>query len=205
MTAEFASDWLSWQPSELSETSSQRGAISAISPPLISENIDHHNHNDPSGTYGTLLTRHIQKFECPENSRSWQDGHARLKAMDRPHGYPAGPWQQLIANSEIFLREWAEEAVRLGWDSYDLYGIDRLAPYHRLDRAGLLLLVGDHRISGLEKDSATLRTATGALQTYRRVDRGANPIVLVWEPAGSRADEERVDREERAAIQEFDG
>ena len=118
--------------------------------------------------------------------------------MERPHSYPAGPWQLLIANSEIFLREWAEEAARLGWDARSLYGTDRLAPYHRLDRAGLLLLVGDHRISGLEENSATLRTTTGATQTYRRADRAGG--LLVWDMAGDVADEERVDREERAAI-----
>ena len=184
MTAEFASEWLSWRPSDFSETPSQRSAKSAKSLLSVSGNIGDHNHNDPFGTFGTLLTRRFQKNEGPE---VWQEGHARLSAMERPHGYPAGHWQLLIANSEIFLREWAGEAVRLGWDSYDLYGIDSRAPYHRLDRAGLLLLVSDHRISGLEKDSATLRTATGALQTYRRVDRGANPIVLVWELAGSRS------------------
>ncbi len=33
-------------------------------------------------------------------------------------------------------RQWAEEASRLGWDSYDLYGTDRLAPYHRPGRPG---------------------------------------------------------------------
>ena len=123
--------------------------------------------------------------------------------MGRPHGYPAGHWQLLIANSEIFLREWAEEASRLGWGAYSLYGTDKLAPYHRLDRAGLLLLIGDNRISGLEKDSATLRTTIGATQTYRR-HAGEVESVLVWELAGGLADEERMDPEERAAIQEYD-
>ena len=74
--------------------------------------------------------------EIPGVPEAWQDGHARLSAMERPHGYPAGPWQLLIANSEIFLREWAGEAMRLGWDAYGLYGTDSRAPYHRLDRAG---------------------------------------------------------------------
>ena len=81
--------------------------------------------------------------------------------------------------------------------------IDSRATYHRLDRAGLLMLVGGHRIAGLEEDSATLRTVTGATQTYRRspVTDGS---VLVWELAAL-SDEERVDREERAAIQEYNG
>ncbi len=81
--------------------------------------------------------------------------------------------------------------------------IDCRAPYHWLDRAGLLLLVGDHRIAGLGEDSATLRTATGATQTYRRADYVGD--VLVWELAGSLSDEKRMDREERAAIRETDG
>ncbi len=147
--------------------------------------------------------------EIPGVPDEWVAGHARLRAMGRPHSYPASRWQLLIANSEIFLREWAEEAARLGWDAHGLYGTDKLAPYHRLDRAGLLLLVGDHRITGLEKDSAILRTTTGAPQTYRRNERVASTLTptrkLVWDLAGGISDEERMDREERAAIQEFDG
>ncbi len=81
--------------------------------------------------------------------------------------------------------------------------IDCRAPYHRLDRAGLVLLIGDNRIAGLEDSSATLRTATGATQTYRRAGHVGD--VLVWELAGGLSDEARVDREERAAIQEYDG
>ena len=81
--------------------------------------------------------------------------------------------------------------------------IDRRAPYHRLDRAGPVLLIGDNRMARLDEDSATLRTATGATRTYRRADHVGD--VLVWELAGSRADEERMDCEERAAIKEFGG
>ena len=74
--------------------------------------------------------------------------------------------------------------------------IDSRAPYHRLDRAGLVLLIGDNRITGLEEDSATLQSTTGAIQTYRRADPGGS--ALVWELAGADQDEERVDREEQA-------
>ncbi len=80
--------------------------------------------------------------------------------------------------------------------------IDCRAPYHRLDRAGLVLLIGDNRLAGLEEDSATLRTTTGAIQTYRRNDHVGD--VLVWDLARL-SDEARVDREERAANWEFDG
>ena len=200
MTAEFASEWLSWRPSDISESPSQRTDKTAKSPSLVSENIGNHNHSNPFGSFVSSLTRRFQDFEDLE---IWQEGHARLSAMERPHGYPAGPWQQLIANSEIFLREWAGEAVRLGWDAISLYGTDSRAPYHRLDRAGLVLLIGDNRIAGLEEDTATLRTATGATQTYRRADYVGS--MLVWELAGSLSDEERMDRDERAAIKEFDG
>ena len=81
--------------------------------------------------------------------------------------------------------------------------MDCRAPYHRLDRAGLVLLIGDNRIAGLDEDSATLRIATSATQTYRCADHVGD--VLVRELAGGLSDEERMDRDERAAIQEFVG
>ena len=93
MTAEFASEWLSWKPGDSPETPSHRTDKSA---------------NSPSVSFVSSLTRRIQDFDSPE---TWQEGHAQLRAMERPHSYPAGPWQQLIANSEIFLREWAEEML----------------------------------------------------------------------------------------------
>ncbi len=85
MTAEFVSEWLSWRSGVFSETPSQRSAKSAISPPLISENIGPHNQSDPYGTFGTMTTRRFQNFDNPG---AWKEGHARLRAVERPRGYP---------------------------------------------------------------------------------------------------------------------
>ena len=69
------------------------------------------------------------------------------------------------------LRGWskaagAQQALALGWTAADLFGCDRRAPWHRLDRAGLVLLTGGHEIVELTADVAALRTSTGSVLRY---------------------------------------
>jgi TubC N-terminal docking domain len=76
---------------------------------------------------------------------------------------------------------WLERALALGWTAADLFGCDRRAPWHRLDRAGLVLLVGGHEIVELTLDVAALRTSTGLVLRSRRRPPGRPPVALLWE------------------------
>jgi hypothetical protein len=76
---------------------------------------------------------------------------------------------------------WLERALALGWTAADLFGCDRRAPWHRLDRAGLLLLTGGHEIVELSADDAGLRTSTGSVLRYRRRSPATPPVALLWE------------------------
>jgi TubC N-terminal docking domain len=76
---------------------------------------------------------------------------------------------------------WLERGLALGWTGADLFGCDRRAPWHRLDRAGLLLLTGGHEIVELSADDAALRTSTGPVLRYRRRPPARPPVALLWE------------------------
>ena len=76
---------------------------------------------------------------------------------------------------------WLERALTRGWIAADLFGCDRRAPWHRLDRAGLVLLVGGHEIVELTEDVAALRTSTGSVLRYRRRPMARPPVALLWE------------------------
>jgi hypothetical protein len=67
------------------------------------------------------------------------------------------------------------------WTAIDLFGCDRRAPWHRLDRAGLVLLNGGHEIVELAPDVAALRTSTGSVLRYRRRPPARPPVALLWE------------------------
>jgi len=82
---------------------------------------------------------------------------------------------------------WLERALALGWSAADLFGCDQRAPWHRLDRSGLVLLLGGHEIVGLSSDVATIKTRTGSVLRHRRRPPAKPPVALLWEVLTSRA------------------
>ena len=92
---------------------------------------------------------------------------------------------------------WAQQALDLGWTAADLFGCDQRTPWHRLDRAGLVLLTGGHEIVELTEDVAALRTSTGSVLRFRRRPPARPPVALLWEllisRSGHRATDPRAD------------
>jgi hypothetical protein len=74
-----------------------------------------------------------------------------------------------------------ERAVALGWTVADLFGCDCRAPWHRLDRAGLVLLIGGHEIVELTGDDAALETSTKSVLRFRRRPPARRSVALLWE------------------------
>ncbi len=110
----------------------------------------------------------------------WVEGIARLKTMSPPANVPPRRWEQFICGSARFADRWAATGAALGWGPADLWGCHREKPYERLDCAGLLWLLNRAEIVALTADTATIRTRTGAIQSFRR--RPAPPgTVLAWE------------------------
>jgi len=113
--------------------------------------------------------------------RAWAEGFARLDP-DRPPGdVPLARWQRFADDVGRFLDSpFCAVAAALGWGPHDLFGCDRDRPFARIDQAGLLWLLNGNRLVMLTEDAATIESATGARQIYRR-----EPITLgralAWE------------------------
>jgi hypothetical protein len=119
----------------------------------------------------------------------WCEGVLRLGIMPPPRTYPAHAWEQLSADAERFLDDWAAQAHRLGWPDWELFGCHKRAPWGRIQGMGLVLLLQGDEIAALTAVEAVIRTRTGARQTYRR--RPHDPLhpaerCLVWELDGAR-------------------
>ena len=109
------------------------------------------------------------------------DVHAILSAAGA-HGIPPQRWPRVQRDAARLVEGgWLELALTRGWTAADLFGCDRRAPWHRLDRAGLLLLTGGHEIVELSADDAALRTSTGSVLRYRRRPPAIPPVALLWE------------------------
>ena len=103
------------------------------------------------------------------------DGVRAILSADGARGIPPQRWPR-VQRDVVRLVEggWLERALALGWTANDLFGCDRRAPWHRLDRVGLVLLTGGHEIVELTAHDAALRTSTGSVLRYRR-SRPATP------------------------------
>jgi hypothetical protein len=94
-----------------------------------------------------------------------------------PDRVPADRWQQCVADAEIFLQQFGERALELGWTARDLFGLSAVpanpAPLYnrmsRYDETGLLwLLEGRKTVVAMTTDTAAVRHPSGSITTYRR-------------------------------------
>jgi TubC N-terminal docking domain len=114
--------------------------------------------------------------------REIADGVRAVLSADGARGIPPQRWPRVQRDAARLIEGgWLERALDLGWTVTDLFGCDQRAPWHRLDRAGLFLLIGGHEIVKLSADNAALRTSTGSVLRYRRRPPPRPPVALLWE------------------------
>jgi hypothetical protein len=114
--------------------------------------------------------------------RDVADGVRAILSTDGAQGIPPQRWLR-VQRDVVQLLEggWAQQALNFGWTVADLFGCDRRAPWHRLDRAGLVLLTGEHEIVELTEEVAALRTSTGSVLRFRRRPPARPSVTLLWE------------------------
>jgi hypothetical protein len=101
--------------------------------------------------------------------RAWAEALARLDPAYPPGDVLLKRWVQFIDDCGRFLDEgWAVCAARLGWEPIDLFGCNRIKPFARINRAGLLWLLNGRKLLALSADAAAIATASGSYHTFRR-------------------------------------
>jgi hypothetical protein len=114
--------------------------------------------------------------------REIAEGVNAILTADGARGIPPQRWPRVQRDAARLVEGgWLERALALGWTAADLFGCDRRAPWHRLDRAGLVLLTGGHEILELTADLAALKTSTGSVLRFRRRPPARPPVALLWE------------------------
>jgi hypothetical protein len=119
---------------------------------------------------------------CQDLPAEVVDGVRAILAADGAQGIPPQSWPR-VQRDVVRLVEggWLERALALGWTANDLLGCDQRAPWYRLDRSGLVLLLGGHEVIEISSDVATLRAHTGSVLRYRRRSPAKPPVALLWE------------------------
>jgi TubC N-terminal docking domain len=115
------------------------------------------------------------------------DGVRAILSADGARGIPPQRWPRVQHDAARLVKDgWAREALTLGWTTADLFGCDQRAPWHRLDRSGLVLLLGDHESIDLTSDMATIRTRAGSVLRFPRRPPAKPPVALLWDVLTSR-------------------
>jgi hypothetical protein len=149
--------------------------------------------NTPSTPSFEHFERFEQTLERPETPndattdaanvgpRQWAEALARLDPAQQRADVPVGRWRTFIDDCRRFIDAgWAARAAALGWQPHDLFGCDRLRPFARIDRAGLLWLLCGRKLLALASDTAVIETHTGGHQTYYRRSARTEDLVLAW-------------------------
>jgi hypothetical protein len=119
---------------------------------------------------------------APDLPAEVADGVQAILDADGARSIPPRRWPQIQHDTRRLVeRRWLHDALRLGWSAADLFGCDQRAPWHRLDRAGLVLLTGGHEVVDLDADAAALRTSTGSILRFRRRPVATPPVALLWD------------------------
>jgi hypothetical protein len=113
--------------------------------------------------------------------RAWAEAIARLDPARPPGDIPPKRWLQFIDDCGQFLDDgWAPCAEALGWGPLDLFGCDRVKPFARIDRAGLLWLLNGQKLLALAANAAAIAAASGGSLTFRRCPNEPGRM-LAWE------------------------
>ena len=109
-------------------------------------------------------------------------GIITMAGASAPEGIPARDWPTIVADTLAFVDSGqAARAFALGWSAADLFGCDQRAPWHRLDRAGLMLLVGGRQIPEITTGHVALRHRDGSVLRFRRRPKPHEPpVAMLW-------------------------
>jgi hypothetical protein len=128
--------------------------------------------------------RHVVLLAVPDGvPEEWVQGVADLLVMPPHPAWKKDDWHTLQDDALRFLREWADQAHRLGWATADLFGAHLTKPRVRFDCAGLVVLLQGRPVVVITEDSAAIKTASGGLLTFRRHESSPTERCLIWELA----------------------
>jgi hypothetical protein len=91
-----------------------------------------------------------------------------MQSMLPPVGFSAERWSRLARAAGTFLACWGTIAVRLEWNTLDVFGCHPAVPAARFDCMGLVLLLERCEVAAIDRDDADLLTVTSTRQRFRR-------------------------------------
>ncbi len=185
----FESQWADWQPKGPTQRTDKTDKSPSVS--FVSESPRRILPLEEGKTLSEGLRARTDKTDkrcsadliaSPDGvPAEWVQGVADLLAMP-PHPHWTEPgWETVQQDALAFLRGWAAQAHRLGWNARDLFSVHASAPHARLDGMGLVPLLGGRAVALITDDSAGISAESGGTLTYRRRKAWPPGCCLIWE------------------------
>jgi hypothetical protein len=132
--------------------------------------------SDPGNTHTTVTVKTVKRafgsFDSSYGRHVLQtdDAHGRLEelaALPCPDDVSPARWEGIRAGALRFAREWAGQAIALGWTFDEIFA--SAEPFANGSLQGAAWFIGDSTVTAVTADAITLRTEGGATQrVYRR-------------------------------------
>lgn len=117
----------------------------------------------------------------PSVPEAWLTGLALMSRMAAPAGVTPADWDGFVAGATRLLVAWGAQLAALGWTTPDLFAVHRFRPMNRNDYAGLVRFLGQDDVRAVTATTVTLRTRSGAIQTFYRRTPSDSDWMLMWE------------------------
>jgi hypothetical protein len=150
----------------------------AVTPKSLAESTLYHRntgipHLEVAREKNSLLTPLTATSETPPDDPLT----AGLWTLETCPAYVPEPrWRQAIRDGQAFLDQWRDQALGLGWQPADLFGLHQppanphpsYSRLSRYDQTGLCWLLDGAQVTALSSTTAVIRTLSGAILKYRR-------------------------------------
>lgn len=110
--------------------------------------------------------------------REWAEAFATLDRATPPKNMHPQRWHQIINDGGVFLDQWGEQALALGWRAVDVFGLSKTGPSARFDGMGLVACLRGRPVVAISDRSARIATDHGH-QTFYRTAMGES--VAIWD------------------------
>ena len=102
-------------------------------------------------------------------SAAWHQRRRELPSTPCPGGVSPERWTVILDGAEGFFRDWAVEAMSLGWTFEDLFTLRE--PFANVSSQGGAWFIGSSTVRAITADAITLRSEGGAIQRIYRKPR----------------------------------
>lgn len=132
----------------------------------------------------------LDTIDTLDGGKGWQRGVSDLIALPCPSFSSFLDWDTLCFRVFQFASEWADDGLRYGWTTLDMFGCNRDPSARRVDRNGVAITIGRMlsplTVCAVDRDAWHFADQHGSIMRFPRMDRvGQVPMWIAYAPTAA--------------------